>query len=258
MGMPCDLARLTEIADKYSLPLIEDAACAIGSEVFVKGKWERIGKPHGDVACFSFHPRKIVSTGDGGMITTKHKAWDDKFRLWRQHGMSVSDSVRHSSAQVIFEAYSDFGFNYRMTDIQAAVGREQLKRLVKIVARRRELAKAYHFSLRGVPGLKLPSEPSWARGNWQSYCVNLPDDCDQRETMQVLLEHGIATRRGIMCVHREPAYRKQPWRPAGPLSRSEQAQDRSILLPIYPQMSEIDQESIASALRQALTREYVS
>jgi dTDP-4-amino-4,6-dideoxygalactose transaminase len=258
MGMPCDLTGLVGIAEKYSLRLIEDAACAIGSEILREGHWEKIGKPHGDAACFSFHPRKIMSTGDGGMITTRHKDWDDKFRLWRQHGMSVSDTARHSSAQVMFESYSELGFNYRMTDIQAAVGREQLKRVPQIVARRRELARKYGDLLGNIPALKLPSEPLWARSNWQSFCVSLSEDCLQKDTMQALLDLGIATRRGIMCAHREPAYKKQPWRSAGPLLCSERAQETGIILPLYPQMGEADHESIASGLREILTRECVS
>jgi perosamine synthetase len=258
MGMPCDLARLLAIADRYSLPVIEDAACAIGSEVFWQGEWQRIGKPHGDAACFSFHPRKIVSTGDGGMITTKHKAWDDQFRLWRQHGMSASDSVRHSSAQVIFERYPEFGFNCRMTDIQAAVGREQLRRLPEVVVRRRQLAATYHSLIQDILGVKLPAEPEWARTNWQSYCVSLPEDCDQRETMQALLDAGIATRRGIMCVHREVAYQSQAWKSIQTLRCSEQAQDRGLILPLYPQMERSEQETVASGLRHALVREHVS
>lgn len=258
MGMPCDLAGLLAVAGKYSLPVIEDAACAIGSEVFWQGEWQRIGRPHGDAACFSFHPRKVVSTGDGGMITTKHKAWDDQFRLWRQHGMSTSDSLRHSSAQVIFERYSDFGFNYRMTDIQAAVGREQLRRLPEIVARRRDLAETYHSLLQDGSGVKLPTEPDWARTNWQSYCVGLPADCDQKEVMQALLDSGIATRRGIMSVHREPAYQNQIWKSPQTLRCSELAQDRSLILPLFPQMKRSEQETVASGLRHVLLRERVS
>jgi perosamine synthetase len=258
MGMPCDLTRLIPLAEKHSLPLIEDAACAIGSEVLWKDHWERIGKPHGDVACFSFHPRKIMSTGDGGMITTRHKKWDDQFRLWRQHGMSVSDTMRHSSAQVVFETYAELGFNYRMTDIQAAVGREQLKRVPQIVARRRELADQYRDLLRDIAALKLPFEPVWARSNWQSFCVTLAQDCAQKDTMQALLDRGIATRRGIMCAHREPAYQTQPWRSAGPLSCGEYAQERNMILPLYPQMDEVDQEHIASSLKQVLTPECVA
>ena len=140
IGMPCDLERIVRIAEKHSLPLIEDAACAVGSEIRWDGKWERIGKPHGDVACFSFHPRKVLSTGDGGMIATKHKDWDAKFRLWRQHSMSVPDTVRHASNRIIFESYRELGYNYRMTNVQAAIGREQLKRLPEFISRRRQMA----------------------------------------------------------------------------------------------------------------------
>lgn len=258
MGMPCDLSSLVAIAGKHGIPLIEDAACAIGSEVLWNGRWEKIGKPHGDVACFSFHPRKVISTGDGGMITTRHKAWHDQFRLWRQHGMSISDAVRHSSAEVVFESYPEVGFNYRMTDIQAAVGREQLKRLPEIIQRRRELASTYSEALFGLPGLIVPSEPNWARSNWQSYCITLPDNCNQKQVMQSLLDRGIATRRGIMCAHREPAYLKEPWRSIGVLAASEKAQETAVILPLYPDMSATDQEAVSEAIRYILTPECVS
>jgi dTDP-4-amino-4,6-dideoxygalactose transaminase len=252
VGMPCDLASLVPIAERHGLHLIEDAACAAGSEILWNGQWERIGKPHGDAACFSFHPRKLVSTGDGGMITTRHKDWDKQFRLWRQHAMSVPDTVRHSSNEVIFETYPELGFNYRMTDIQAAVGREQLKKLPGIVARRRELASRYSSLLADVPGLITPVEPEWARSNWQSYCVRLPKSCDQKQTMQTLLDRGISTRRGIMCAHREPAYRQQPWRSLGSLRVSEQAQETATILPLYNELSLADQEYIAEQLRAAV------
>ena len=192
------------------------------------------------------------------MITTTHKGWDARFRLWRQHGMSVPDTVRHSSNGVTFESYPEVGFNYRMTDLQAAIGREQLKRLPGLVSRRREMAAVYRSLLGDVPDLRLPSEPGWARSNWQSYCVRLPEGCYQRHVMQVLLEGGIATRRGIMCAHREPAYRNGSWRSAGPLSVSERVQDECILLPLHHQLTHEEQELIASRLRTAITAEYVA
>jgi dTDP-4-amino-4,6-dideoxygalactose transaminase len=248
MGMPCDLSRLVPLARKHGLPLIEDAACAIGSEILWNDRWERIGAPHGDVACFSFHPRKIVSTGDGGMITTKHADWDKQFRLLRQHAMNVPDTVRHGSAQVIFERYETVGFNYRMTDIQAAVGREQLKRLGLAVQQRRRLAGVYASALACIPGISAPVEQAWARTNWQSYCVRLEPELDQRAFMQSLLDAGIQSRRGIMCSHREAAYRggNARW----PLARSEQAQDRSVLLPLYAQMSSAEQQTVLAALER--------
>jgi perosamine synthetase len=171
MGMPCDLAALAALANKHNLALIEDAACAAGSEIHIDGQWERIGKTRGAVACFSFHPRKVITTGEGGMLTTNDPEIDRKFRLLRQHGMSVPDTVRHGSAQVIFEDYLTVGFNYRMTDIQAAIGRRQLERLPALVSRRRLLASRYAELLGNVEELQLPLEPAWARSNWQSYCV---------------------------------------------------------------------------------------
>jgi perosamine synthetase len=264
MGMPCDLAALAAIAQRRQLPLIEDAACAVGSEIRWLGAWERIGKPHGDIACFSFHPRKLLTTGDGGMLTTTRTDWDAQFRLWRQHSMSVPDTVRHQARQVVFETYPDLGFNYRLTDIQAAVGRVQLARLPEQVAQRRRQVQRYRELLAEVPALTLPAEPVWARSNWQSFCVRLSGRCDQRQVMQAMLDAGIATRRGVMCAHREPAYAREAWScGAGPgacgcppatcvrLRESERAQDQTILLPLFHQMTDAEQETVAHALRAA-------
>jgi dTDP-4-amino-4,6-dideoxygalactose transaminase len=262
MGMPCDLKEILEVARKHKLPVVEDAACAIGSEIFWQERWEKIGKPHGDVACFSFHPRKLLTTGDGGMLTTANAEMDRKLRLWRQHGMSVPDTVRHSAKEVVFESYPELGFNYRLTDIQAAIGREQLKRLPEAIAQRRQMAARYRELLAGVPGLILPVEPDWARTNWQSYCVRLPQNADQRHVMQSMLDAGIATRRGIMCAHLEPAYHSPAaWRCSDPgckpaescprLAESERAQTQGLILPLFAQMTEEQQSQVASALRRA-------
>jgi len=247
MGMPCDLRALTALAARHGVALVEDAACAAGSQIRVGGEWEAIGKPHGAIACFSFHPRKVITTGEGGMLTTADADLDRKFRLLRQHGMSVPDTVRHGSPQVIFEDYLMVGFNYRMTDIQAAVGRMQLKRLPELVSRRRSVAARYGELLGNFEGMHLPTEPSWARSNWQSYCVRLPGRANQRAVMQTLLDQGIVTRRGIMCSHREAPYSGDEQR--HDMRQSEFAQDHSILLPIYAQMNEQDQLRVADALR---------
>jgi dTDP-4-amino-4,6-dideoxygalactose transaminase len=251
MGMPCDLKSLLSVANRHGIPLIEDAACAIGSQINIDGDWELVGKPRGSIACFSFHPRKVITTGEGGMLTTSNPDHDRSLRLWRQHGMDVPDTVRHSSPQVIFESYRFVGFNYRMTDVQAAVGRKQLQRLPDLVARRRAIANQYTELLGNLEELTLPFEPEWARSNWQSYCVRLPDKVDQKTVMQNLLDQGIATRRGIMCSHREAPYSNNGQR--HDLRQSELAQDHSILLPIYAQMTVDDQVRVASALRAELT-----
>jgi len=252
LGMPCDIKAITAMASARGIKVIEDAACASGSEILVGGEWQRIGRSHADIACFSFHPRKVVTTGDGGMLTTRHAEYDRQFRLLRQHAMSVPDTVRHGASSVIFESYETVGYNYRMTDLQAAVGRVQLARLPEIVARRRALASLYTERLADI-SVKAPVEPDWARSNWQSYCVTLPPSVDQVAVMQALLDRGIATRRAVMNAHLEPAYRAQgSHRISGDLTRSERAQNRAIILPLYVQMADDDVHYVVDELALAM------
>jgi dTDP-4-amino-4,6-dideoxygalactose transaminase len=264
LGMPCDLKAILAIAKPLGLPVIEDAACAIGSQINMGNGWERIGKPHGDIACFSFHPRKVITTGDGGMLTTANSDYDRRFALLRQHGMSVSDMERHNSNTVVFESYPELGYNYRLTDIQAAMGREQLKRLPDIIVRRRELAARYLEKLTAIKGLKLPIEPSWARSNWQSFCIGLPDGAEQRAVLQALLSAGISAKRGVMCAHREQEkghcwscaqdHCQCPPLTCDLLRESETAQDRCIIIPLFPQMENSDQDRVVEVLSNILTR----
>jgi perosamine synthetase len=234
MGMPCDLAALVELARQHRLALIEDAACAAGSEIQWQGQWQRIGRPHADIACFSFHPRKVVTTGDGGMVTTANSEWDERVRRRRQHGAMAGD-----------DHFPIVGFNYRMTDIQAAVGREQLRRLPDLVTERRALAARYGELLAPIAGLRVPHEPVWARSNWQSYCVRLPPHVSASQVIERLAALGIATRRGIVNAHQQPAYADVP---APPLPESERARAQSIILPLYPHMSAAEQERLVRAL----------
>jgi perosamine synthetase len=253
MGTPCDLGAIVKYARERSVIVIEDAACAIGSEIRWEQSMQPVGRPHGDIACFSFHPRKILTTGEGGMITTSNEDWDAKLRLLRQHGMTVPDSARHASERVVFEHYSVVGYNSRMTDIQAAIGRVQLKRLPELIARRRHLAENYRGLLSQIPQIGLPVEPDYARTNWQSYWVRLPDKADQQSVMQFMLDRGIATRRAIMNAHREPAYSSpDDYRAASPLTHSEWVQDHAIILPLFHEMTDEDQHRVAEELYLAL------
>ena len=266
LGMPCDLKRIIAISRKHDLPVVEDAACAIGSEILWDGDWEKIGKPHGDIACFSFHPRKVITTGDGGMLTTNNPDYDKQFRLLRQHGMSVPDTTRHSSKKVINESYVLLGHNFRMTDIQAAVGREQLKRLPDLVSERRRLAERYNQLLQEVQDINPPAQPPYARSNWQSYCVRLPDRVEQQQIMQDMLNRGISTRRGVMCAHREPAYPRDTWScglsvddcscvpfTCDRLRESEIAQDHCLIIPLFNGLTKDEQQRVMNTLRSALT-----
>ena len=252
IGMPCDMPAIMRVARAHGIAVIEDAACAIGSKIRVDGQWTQIGRPLGDIVCFSFHPRKVLTVGDGGMLTTQNPEWDALFRLWRQHGMSVSDTVRHGSREVIFESYPVQGYNYRMTDIQAAVGREQLKRLASIIASRRNRAEVYSAAIADIDGVTAPVEPEWALSNWQSYCVRLAPDIDQLGVMQHMLDNGISTRRGIMCIHMEKAYADLPMPHS--LRRSEAARDHSLILPLYAQMFHEEQMRVIEVLEAAVAR----
>lgn len=250
LGMPCHLERILPIAHAASVPVIEDAACAIGSTIRVDDSWEPIGKPHGDIACFSLHPRKLVTTGEGGMLTTRNPEWDRLFRLWRQHGMTVTDLARHHSAQIVFEEYVVPAFNQRMTDVQAAIGRCQLQRLAELVAARRALAARYREQLGEIAGLELPEEPNWARSNWQSFCVRLPSGVDQRTVMQFMLDNGVASRRGVMCAHLEPAYNGIAIPFA--LRHSERVRDECVLLPLFSLMTRQEQDEVVTALKSGI------
>jgi perosamine synthetase len=254
MGIPCDISSIVETAKENRLPVVEDAACAIGSEVFLEnGKtWERIGKPHGEIACFSFHPRKILTTGDGGMITTNIHDYDAKFRSLRLHGMGMNDVSPNKSKNIIFPDYITTGFNYRMTDIQAAVGIEQLKRLHDILTERRRLASSYGTLLSDIPYLTFFKPPRTILTNWQSYPVRLVDGApmSQIQLMHFLLKKGIATRRGIMNAHQEPVYKPNNWS----LPNSEACRDRTILLPLFPGMKEENVQYISKVLHEALLK----
>jgi dTDP-4-amino-4,6-dideoxygalactose transaminase len=182
------------------------------------------------------------------MITTNNAEYAQRLRLLRQHGMSVPDTVRHAATQVITEEYVCLGYNYRMTDIQAAIGIEQMKRLDWIVERRKALAARYSAALANHPWLRPPQIPPFADFNFQSYAVQLTDDAplNRDELMQRLLDAGIATRRGIMLSHREPAY--EGHKLSNPLPNSEFASACSLLLPLYPQMTGADQNRVVDAL----------
>ncbi len=252
VGMPCDMTAIMAIARAHDLRVIEDAACAIGSRIRYEGEWINIGRPMGDIVCSRSTRARSSRTGEGGMLTTRNPEWDAMFRLLRQHGMSVSDAKRHQSSTVIFEDYLVKAYNYRMTDMQAAIGREQLKRLPWIVERRRALAARYRQMLAGLNAVTPPAEPDWARSNWQSFGVTLDASIDQPAVMQFMLERGVASRRGVMCIHLEEAHADAPQRHS--LARSEAARDHTVLLPLYPQMTDAEQDTVIAALSDAIAQ----
>ena len=265
LGFPCDLSGILDVALKRALPVIEDAACAIGSEIQLGGAWQTLGRPHGLVACFSFHPRKVVTTGDGGMITTAAPALAERLRRLRQHAMAGAGTVQRDGPRVTFESFLEPAYNLRMTDMQAALARPQLARLQGSIAARRALAERYRQALDDHRLLQPPRELPWMRANFQSYPLRLRDGAhlSQLEIMQHLLDRGVASRRGVDNAHMEPAYATTPWS-CGPepcdaelhrqercrrLRCSEEARDKTILVPLFHGMREEEQDHVIATLR---------
>jgi perosamine synthetase len=237
VGLPADMDAFLELAERHGLALVEDAACAIGAQY----KGAEIGSL-GPLACFSLHPRKVITTGEGGMIAVHDPELAARLRRLRAHGMDMSDLARHAARDVVIESYPERGFNARMTDLQAALGLCQLEALEEILARRRRLAERYTAALESIPDLHAPYEPPYAQRTWQSYCVRVGQGAavGRTELMRRLLRDGIPTRRGVMAIHQETAY-------PGPhfgLEHTEAAAREVLMLPLFPDLSEDQQDYV--------------
>ncbi len=251
-GLPADMDAIQFIADKYNLHVIEDAAGALGS--IYNGK--TIGSIS-SLACFSFHPRKLITTGEGGMIVTNNEEITEKARILRNHGASIADLAKHKANTVTIlrsEEFNEIGYNYRLTDIQAAVGIEQMKRLDYILSKRRTLAERYTKSFNDIPYIIPPYIPDYAIPNYQSYAIRISDNCpvSADEIAQRLLEAGIACRQGYMACHTEPVYKKLYSNTN--LPNTEKALRIVIILPLYPQMSEEEQDYVIEGLTKLIDK----
>jgi dTDP-4-amino-4,6-dideoxygalactose transaminase len=241
-GVPVDLDAIRAVCDPRGIVVVEDAACAAGSTYR--------GRPVGagaEIAAWSFHPRKILTTGEGGMITTSRPEWAARARTLREHAMSVSAADRHASVISPPEEYSEVGYNFRMTDLQAAVGIVQLGRLDEVVERRRLLAASYAKAVDDIAGLRAVTDPAHGTSNFQSFWVEVGDDypLDREGLLVRLAEAEISARRGIMASHRQPAYAGVPV----DLPVTEHLTDRTLILPLFHQMSDSDQARVIEALR---------
>jgi perosamine synthetase len=241
-GVPFDTVALRKAAEDWGIGLVEDAACAAGSTAY--------GQPAGAgaaIAAWSFHPRKVITTGEGGMVTVDDADWATRLRRLREHGMNVSAADRHASAQPVLEAYLETAYNYRMTDIQAAVGLVQLGRLAGLVEQRRQLAARYQELLAGIGGLVPVRDPAYGTSNFQSFWVLLDGFPVARdEVLSVLAARGVSARRGIMAAHLEPAYAGAGH---GPLPVTERITRESLIL-LHHKLTEDDQDYIAGILRE--------
>ncbi|MGN6331347.1 MAG: DegT/DnrJ/EryC1/StrS family aminotransferase [Motilibacteraceae bacterium] len=246
-GIPADVDEVRALCEPRGVQVLEDAACAAGSTYH--------GRPVGagaTVAAWSFHPRKVVTTGEGGMLTTDDTEWARRARRLREHGMSVSAAERHAAQGPVLEEYLETGFNYRMTDVQAAIGLVQLRRLADLVAERRRLAERYQRRLAEVPAVRCVQDPPYGTTNFQSFWVLLEPGyaTGRNELLAELARNGVSARRGIMASHLEPAYAAQAH---GPLPVTEQLTGRTLVLPLFPGMTEAEQDLVVAVLERAAT-----
>lgn len=246
-GMPLDLEPIRVLCDRHSLALIEDAACGAGST------YRDLPVGTGaDVTAWSFHPRKLLTTGEGGMLTTDNPEWAARARRLREHSMDVSAAERHTSVLPVQEGYPEVGYNYRMTDLQAAMGSVQLGKLPEMVRRRRALAADYQAVLGTLPGLRYAVDPDYGTSNFQSFWVEvLPDfPLNREELLEWLATDGISARRGIMAAHRQGAYAGHSGR-VHPLPMTERLTDNTLILPIFHTMTEGEHRRVTDSLRAA-------
>jgi dTDP-4-amino-4,6-dideoxygalactose transaminase len=244
-GVPADLGELRGLLEPLGVPIVEDAACAIGSTYD-----ERPVGAGSALAAWSFHPRKLITTGEGGMLTCESDEWAARARRLREHGMNVSAAERHAASRPVLEQYLETGFNYRLTDVQAAIGLVQLQRLDDIVAQRREAAACYHALLRELPRFRCVQDPPWGTTNYQSFWVLLPEETGRtrNEVLEHLAGEGISGRRGIMAAHLEPAYAGHPH---VPMPVTELLTERSLILPLHHELTPADQAHIVEVLAEA-------
>lgn len=246
-GMPVDLEPIRSLCDPRGIVVIEDAACGAGS--IYRDRSVGAGAV---LTAWSFHPRKILTTGEGGMLTSSDPAWAKRAARLREHAMSVSAKERHSNILAPAEEYAEVGFNYRMTDLQAAIGLVQLGRLSEMVSRRRANVALYRNGLADIPGLRLVKDPAWGTSNFQSFWIEVQSDfpLDRDGLLAHLARHEISARRGIMSAHRQPAYRG---RDAGnaDLSVTERLADHTLILPLYHQLEDADRDRVIDSIRAA-------
>lgn len=249
-GLPCDVAALRSLCDRRGLRLLEDAACAIGTRID-----GRMAGGFGDVACFSLHARKVITCGEGGLLTTHDDELAERMRSLRTHGADRAAETRHGDGLAPpSPSYVRLGYNYRLSDIQSAVASVQLRRLEGFVRERNELAARYDAELAGLPGLRLPPRRTGWLHSYQSYVVVVEPEApiEARRLMDTLAARGVSTRTGTYAVHREPYFREHV-RAVPSLPASEHAGSASVALPLFNGLAVRDQDAVIRALQDAWT-----
>jgi dTDP-4-amino-4,6-dideoxygalactose transaminase len=237
-GCAADYDPILQIAVEHNLPVIEDAATSIGTKYY-----ERFCGNLATLGCFSFHPRKVITTGEGGMITTNDAKLAEKIKLLRSHG-GVKVGYWYQ--------FEEAGFNYRLSDIQGAMGVAQMEKLPGLIQRKRELANKLSARLSDVAGIRTPIEPKWLGHIYQSYVILVEDRLDRDSIIKDMKERRIETTLGTYALHDQPFFRREFNYKRGQLPNSHAAFTRTITLPLYPQMDEHDLDTIADNLNTVI------
>jgi dTDP-4-amino-4,6-dideoxygalactose transaminase len=240
-GQPAEMDKIMEIAEDYNLKVIEDAACALGAKY--KNKF---AGTIGDIGCLSFHARKGITTGEGGMVVTDDKNLADKIRNLSVFGMT-SAWDREKSAEFIIPEFTEVGYNYKMSDITAAVGVAQLRKLDKIIERKRELAKYWDEKLQQIENISPPYVSEHVKHIYQSYVALVDRHINRNKLIVTLMKRGIQTQIGTYASHIQPVYNSNQKCP-----NSLDIFNRSLALPMYSMLREEDIDIAAVLLKKAL------
>lgn len=248
IGLANDLDAIQFICKKHGLYLLDDAATAVGGKY--KGK---ILGSHGITTTFSFHPRKIITTGEGGMLVTDDDDIAEQARILRSAGASVSDLERHKAKGIILQKYYDNGFNYRMTDMQAAMGIVQMTKIDEILRQRKEQANFYNSKFSDVEELQIPYIPEYATNAWSSYCLKITSKSKKSvpEIVQILSSKNISVRFGIQPLHQEPFFKNMNFKDEDyPVSCH--IAENTFFIPIFPGLTAEQQNYVTETIIQII------
>lgn len=251
-GQPCDMEQIHHLAKEHDIAIVEDASHAIGAEY----KGERIGScKYSDMTVFSFHPVKIITTGEGGMVLTNNPDLYEKLRLYRSHGITRDPNLMSCNDGSWYYEQIDLGYNYRVTDMQAALGTSQMKRLPEFLQRRRYLAKRYNELLADLP-LTLPYQMEGTNSSWHLYVACFREDASltkKERLFQEMKKHGITLNMHYIPVHLQPYYQNMGF-VHGDFPVSEAYYEKAFTLPLYYGLSDAEQETVVEALHASLSR----
>jgi len=250
-GQPCDYDALRTLAERHGLTLVADACHAVG------GAYQ--GRPVGslaDLSTFSFHPVKHMTTGEGGMITTDDPALAQRMRVFRNHGITTDHRQREHAGSWFYEMV-DLGYNYRITDFQCALGLSQLRRLPGFVRRRQEVAARYDAAFAEIPAVRPLAVQAGAEHGYHLYPILLEPEqlsADRNTVFSALRAEGIGVNMHYIPVHLHPFYRERFGTGAGLCPVAEDAYERLITLPVFPQMSDEDADDVVAAVHKVVSR----